>query len=272
NGSGTNPANSSATTVSSGDVTAYANVGPGSTLTLGANLALSGGLDLYGALNGTGNVTVGGTFGWYGGTAGGSGPMAVTGGVIINSTGNGTTSTLDGRTLTANGGVTWSGGNITLQNGAALVVAPGTTFTDGTGGAGSFVNGGGAGSKLVVNGTYTPGGSGLTIPGGITLGGTGTVGGAVHVQSGATVAPGNSVGTLTVGPTTFSGGSTYSVELGTANAGGPGSNTSDVLNVSGVLNFLTGSGVFVDVSTVPGGSGAFAVGTTYEYTIAATTG
>ncbi|MCP4565765.1 MAG: autotransporter outer membrane beta-barrel domain-containing protein, partial [Bosea sp.] len=63
-----------------------------------------------------------------------------------------------------------------------------------------------------MNGSIT---SNVTLDGGM-LGGSGTVGG-VSVGSGATVAPGNSIGTLTVsGNVAFAAGSTYQVEVNAA--------------------------------------------------------
>ncbi|UHC13739.1 autotransporter domain-containing protein [Methylobacterium currus] len=67
---------------------------------------------------------------------------------------------------------------------------------------------------LYANGTIT---GQVTVGAGGLLGGTGTVGGVV-AQSGSTVAPGNSIGTLTVaGNASFAQGSTFQVE---ANASG----------------------------------------------------
>lgn len=256
NGNAT-PRYSTATTSNAGNVTGGALVDAGCTLTLGADLNLPGTLELHGTLNGTGNVTVAGQFLWYGGTLTGSGAVTInTAAFIISSSG---TSTLAGRTLTANGNATWSGGNITLQNGAALVVAAGTTFTDNTAGAGAILNGGGAGSRLVVNGTYAPSGSGLAIPGGITLGGTGTVSGAVRVASGGTVAPGNGVtaGTLSAGGgVALNAGGTFSVVAGNAAA--------SRLAITGALD-LTGNG---QRTLTVVNDGSFVYGQTYTYTIA----
>jgi len=67
--------------------------------------------------------------------------------------------------------------------------------------------------KLVVNGSIAS--SVVTLDGGV-LGGSGTVGGIV-TNSGATVAPGNSIGILSVsGNVTFATGSTYQVEINAA--------------------------------------------------------
>ncbi|MCB5175667.1 autotransporter domain-containing protein [Microvirga lenta] len=67
--------------------------------------------------------------------------------------------------------------------------------------------------RLAVNGSL--GESVVTVTGG-SLGGTGTVGGLV-ARNGATIAPGNSIGTLNVsGNVAFASGSTYEVEIDAA--------------------------------------------------------
>ncbi|KTS39037.1 autotransporter [Methylobacterium indicum] len=84
---------------------------------------------------------------------------------------------------------------------------------------------------LYANGTVT---GQVTVGAGGLLGGTGTVGG-VAAQSGATVAPGGSLGTLTVaGNAAFAQGSTFQVE---ANAAGQ----SDRLAVTGAATLQGGT-------------------------------
>lgn len=53
----------------------------------------------------------------------------------------------------------------------------------------------------------------VTVANGGTLGGSGTISGAVTVQTGGVVAPGNSVGTLTLGSLTASAGSIFNYEF-----------------------------------------------------------
>jgi len=63
--------------------------------------------------------------------------------------------------------------------------------------------------RLVVNGTNAN--STVTVESGASLSGTGSVGGGLIV--GGLLAPGNSVGTLTAGNTTFDGGGAFELEV-----------------------------------------------------------
>jgi fibronectin-binding autotransporter adhesin len=88
--------------------------------------------------------------------------------------------------------------------------------------------------RLAVNGSLAN--SSVTVLGG-TLGGSGTVG-ATTVQSGATIAPGNSIGTLAInGNLTLAPGSTYAAEIG-------GNGNSDRIAVTGKAT-VAGSNVTV---------------------------
>ncbi|WP_430514112.1 autotransporter domain-containing protein [Pannonibacter phragmitetus] len=91
-----------------------------------------------------------------------------------------------------------------------------------------------SGGSLLVNGTLGSGSSLLEVASGGTLGGTGTVGGAATVQSGGTLSPGASPGTLTVnGNLTLEAGSTTLFELNTPNVAGGATN--DFISVGGNL-------------------------------------
>jgi outer membrane autotransporter protein len=86
--------------------------------------------------------------------------------------------------------------------------------------------------KLSVNGSL--GSSAVTVLSGATLAGSGAVGG-VAADAGGTVAPGNSIGTLTVsGNVSFASGSTYQVEV---NASG----SSDRIAASGSATISGGT-------------------------------
>jgi outer membrane autotransporter protein len=96
-------------------------------------------------------------------------------------------------------------------NGTITHVAGETIFSgDGSGFTGqAHVIGG----QFYVNGTLGNGfGGDVTVYNNGTLGGTGNVVSAT-IQSGGTLAPGNSIGTLNMFSTTFEGGSFYEVEL-----------------------------------------------------------
>ena len=80
-----------------------------------------------------------------------------------------------------------------------------------------------------VNGTGT-----IAVNSGATLGGTGKVGGAT-VNTGGTIAPGASVGTLNSGPVTWSGGGNYEFEINDATGSIGSSPGWDLLNISGAL-------------------------------------
>ncbi len=84
--------------------------------------------------------------------------------------------------------------------------------------------------RLAVNGTLTT--SALTVDPGATLAGTGSIVGAVTADG--TVAPGNSIGTISTGSIVFNSGSTYEVEVA-ANG------TSDLTDVSGTATINGGT-------------------------------
>lgn len=156
-------------------------------------------------------------------------------------------------TLGANGGVIDT-------NGHAIGIAPrftgmGGLTKDGLGtlrlaGANGYL-----GATLVNAGTLLVSGdqsaaTGLTtVFSGAALGGNGIIGGNVDVQSGATLAPGESAGTLTInGNLSLAGGSILSYEFGQANVAGGALN--DLVNVGGDLA-LDGT---IDVSVSAGGT------------------
>jgi T5SS/PEP-CTERM-associated repeat protein/autotransporter-associated beta strand protein len=96
-------------------------------------------------------------------------------------------------------------GSVTVEAGTTILTAN-NTYTGAT-----TVNGG----LLSVNGTST--GSAVTVNAGGTLGGTGTVGSTTI--NGGTLAPGNSIGLLTVqGNLVFTAASSYMIEVSPANA------------------------------------------------------
>ena len=229
----------------------------------------------------------GGSSGPFGVGANGAGGVGVSGGglTIVNS---GTISGgLAGDGVTRANAITFTGGtnSLELQSGAVLTgnVAAFSTadslILGGTGsasfdasligtqytgfgviqktGAGSWtLTGTNAGtmSWTVGSGTLSVNGSmansSFTVASGGTLGGSGTLG-ATTINSGGIVAPGNSIGTLTVsGNYIQNAGSFYNVETNGAGA-------SDRINVTGTATLNGGT-----VSVV-GASGTYARNTTY---------
>jgi autotransporter-associated beta strand protein len=95
------------------------------------------------------------------------------------------------------------------------------------------------GSRLAVNGAL--GSTAVTVQGGGELGGSGAVGGSVLVDGAGILSPGNSIASLSVGTTTFSGtaefvpASTFEYEVDSTNLGALGT-AADLLVVNGGLN------------------------------------
>jgi fibronectin-binding autotransporter adhesin len=120
-----------------------------------------------------------------------------------------------------------------LSGSAGLIVAGGGTLT--VSNAGNTFTGPvtvNAGTRLLVDGTLaTDPTNAVTVNG--TLGGTGTINRPVAVNSGGTLAPGDSPGVLTVTKAvTLTGGSTFLVELNGPTPGN-GPNNHDQLNLTG---------------------------------------
>lgn len=111
---------------------------------------------------------------------------------------------------------------ITVTAGTLALSAVNSTLTGPT-----VVNGG----TLVINGTH-PSGATVTVNSGGTLGGTGIISGTLTVAAGGTVAPGASIGQLTVGSTPSLGG-TLLMEIN-RNGGSP---LADNINFTGGATF-----------------------------------
>ncbi|WP_196260814.1 autotransporter outer membrane beta-barrel domain-containing protein [Pelagibacterium limicola] len=143
-------------------------------------------------------------------------------------------------------------GSIVHQAGTTIFTGNSATFAGNTALA--------ADSKLVVNGSL---GGSLGV-GGI-LGGNGMLD-QVHLFSGGVIAPGNSIGTLTVATITFDPGSIYLVEL---NDGGntPGVNN-DFIDVTGSAT-ISGGTVHVTPENGTDNGTSYTLGTTYTILSAA---
>jgi T5SS/PEP-CTERM-associated repeat protein/autotransporter-associated beta strand protein len=122
----------------------------------------------------------------------GAGALTKTGGAILELTG---TNSYGGNTTVSAGTLRLSGSG-SLANSQTITLASGGTLS---------VNG--------VTGGANYDGTKFSLVSGQTLKGTGTVVGSMGVASGATVAPGDSIGTLTTGTISFASGSTFDVEV-----------------------------------------------------------
>jgi autotransporter-associated beta strand protein len=123
--------------------------------------------------------------------------MAAGSAVTYNNSGSPVASTADIFTLTGNANLT-VGTNHTLSLSGGVAIPSGSTLTkDGAG-------------RLNVNGSTGTGTGTLNFIAG-TLGGNGSIAGPVTMAAATTLAPGTSVGKLTTGPLTLSGG-TYQFE------------------------------------------------------------
>jgi autotransporter-associated beta strand protein len=187
-------------------------------------------------VNGTGIVILSGTNSYTGGTTVSGGVLqgntdSLQGGilnnasVVFNQTGSGTYA----GNMSGTGSMTLQGGGILGMTGTSAYTGP-TTVNAGT---------------LIVNGLLA---STVTLSNGTTLGGAGTIGGLV--SNAGILAPGNSIGTLTVTRNFTQTGGTYQVE---ANAAGQ----SDRVNITGTA---TVNGGTVQVLAA---SGSYANSTTY---------
>lgn len=156
--------------------------------------------------------------------------------------GNATLSTLS---LNIGAGITnrftgYLGGPGTDENNMALV-SKGPGVLDLTGantytGTTTVTNG-----TLRVNGSHIGGGA-YAIQDGGTLGGTGLIDAAIRVLAGGAIAPGNSIGTLTVNGN-FGLDGILQIEL--ENGAGPGPGLSDLLDANGLFDITNGTLQFI---------------------------
>ena len=233
--------------------TGSVSVNSGAAFSLGGNQTVAG-------LSGSGDVilganvlTVGASNSTFSGVIGGSGRLIKAGaGTTIlggNNTYAGTTTISNGTLQIGVGGTagTLGAGNVT--NNAAMIFnrSDDTTVANLISGTGSLVKTGAGNMTLSASNTYNgatrvaEGGlvvngsiasSAVTVQNSGLLGGSGTVG-SLTIESGGTLAPGNSTGTLRSGLTTWFGGGAFDLEMydwtGTAGSGW------DLLEITGNL-------------------------------------
>ncbi len=152
-----------------------------------------------------------------------------------------------------------AGSNVTITGSTSVNhIGSGTTILRGintyTGGTtvsnGTLRNMGVVGDVLVAGGTF---------------GGDGTAG-AVTINSGGTLAPGNSIGVMTAASATFDANSTYEIELD--DAGNVAGVNNDVLNVTGAAS-INGGTVHVMPENGTDDGSTYTPGTTYTIMTAA---
>jgi autotransporter-associated beta strand protein len=140
----------------------------------------------------------------------------------------------------ANSGIITGSVSVTKSGNGTQVLGDVNTYTGSTSinGGTLVANGGIASSAVTINNTGILGGSGTT--------------GSVTVNSGATISPGNSPGTLTTGAMTFNGGGNYNWQL--YNSNGVAGTGWDFISGTGALtiNATSGSPFNVNLWTLSG--------------------
>ncbi|MCF3649356.1 autotransporter-associated beta strand repeat-containing protein [Opitutaceae bacterium LMO-CP1] len=218
--------------------TAIATVANGGTLSSDAAFSIA----TTAGSNGTLNLNAGGTLQARGpngiAIGAGTGAFNANGGMIqvVSSDlttsapitlGSGTTSIIDTNGLNATFSGALSGsGNLHKTSNGTLTLSAANTFTGDT-----TIS---AGNLNLANSSGSATGTGdVTIANGAALTGTGSIGGSLNLAAGATFAPGNSAGLITIdGDFTLDSASIINLELGGLDRG----TTYDAFDVTGALN------------------------------------
>ena len=185
------------------------------------------------------------------GTANGTLSLDGTGSEDAGFSGVGALNLTDGSTWTLSGNINPNTGGLSVDTaGSSALTLTGTL-------SGTALTKSGTG-RLVVNGSAPA----ITMNGG-TLGGSGTVG-ALTANSGSTIAPGNSIGTLNVtGNAGFAAGSTYAVEVDK-------DGNSDRIAATGTVTIDSGAKVSVSAENGTDDGSTYAASTTYTILTAGT--
>ena len=150
-------------------------------------------------------------------------------------------------TLSGNVSLGNSSHPINLANQPLKVINGGTLELSGNGNsAATDVGIEGNGTLLLNNtaGSATGTGNLLEIDSDVTLGGDGSTDSSVRIASGGTVSPGNSIGTLNLGSTTFETGSTMIAEIARP--------ASDLLEITGDLDLTGDEALILEISRAKG--------------------
>lgn len=139
-------------------------------------------------------------------------------------------STLNGSSIHFASNLIGGGNDLTLQSSGNITLA----------GVASGLNDlAVTGGTLTVNGTL--GSATVSVGTGATLNGSGTIAGDVTIQSGATLAPGNSIEALGTGMLNLTAGSTFAVELQTSLYSNISNQSSDLIFSTSIIDIDAGA-------------------------------
>ncbi|WP_255988624.1 Ig-like domain-containing protein [Chitinolyticbacter albus] len=262
-GSGTNLAITGAGTIDNAIV-----LSGNATVTNTANVVLSGNISGTNSLTkaGASTLTLTGTNG-HTGTTVNAGTLSI---AADSNLGTGTVTLATGATLLITGATTVDNA-MALSGNATVSTSANTTISSAISGPGGLTKTGASAltlsgssaytgatnvnaGSLLVNGALTAT-TGVTTAAGATLGGSGNIASNVTINSGGTLAPGNSAGTLTIdGDLTMASGSTLAIEINGATAG----TGYDQVVVNGAVD-VSGATLSVTHGYAPGSGDSYAI-------------